>query len=82
MHFKIKKYMPTGIAAVGFVLSLVLIVSSVLLGKKEWSYELYIIRKCLFESGVLVFAECFAASIIFRLLLRKEKHEDRDSRRK
>ncbi len=82
MHSKMKKYMPTGIAAVGFVVSLGLIISSALLGKKEWSYELYIIRKCLFESGVLVFAECFAASIIFRLLLKKEKHEDRDFRQK
>ena len=79
---RIKKNMPAGIMTVGFIISLALLIMSHLTGRGHFSYESFVLGEYMREAGVLIFIECLAAAIVFKIYLKKEKSSDPGSRQK
>lgn len=79
MYNNIKKNMPTGIMAVGFIIFFFLTVFSKLAVSGEFSYNSFVMAEYLNEAALLVLFECIAGAIAFKICLKKEKSLDRDS---
>ena len=73
MFNKIKKNMPTGIIAVGFIIFSLLITLSNMTISGELSYNSLIISEYINEIALVVLFECLATAIAFKICLKKEK---------
>ncbi len=82
MYNRIKKSMPTGIMAVGFIISAILMIMSYVNSSGSFSYESFIMTEYLREATAVIFTECTVASILFRIYLRKEQSSSHDSQQK
>lgn len=82
MYNRIKKFMPTGIMAVGFAIFSILYFTGIAYSQSSFRYETFILSEHLCETAYYVFAECLIGAIVFKLCLKKEKSGDHDFEQK
>ena len=75
MFEKIKKIMPVGMALVGIIISVILIVLSRFAGA---GYHAFVTSEYMRECAMVVLAECLGSAAAFKFLLKKEKFSGRD----
>ena len=73
MFKKLKKNMPAGIVAVGFIIFSLLNTFSGNLLTGEFSYNSLVMAEYVNEISLVVLFECLASAFAFRLCLKKEK---------
>lgn len=82
MFNKLKKNMPTGIAAVGFIVFSLLTTLSNMALSGEFSYDSLIMSEYINEIALVVLFECLATAVAFKICLKKEKSADHDFQQK
>lgn len=73
MFNKLKKNMPAGIVAVGFVIFYLLNGFSDRILSGDFSYDCLVMAEYATEISLVVLFECLASAFAFRLCLKKEK---------
>ena len=73
MFKQIKKFMPTGILAVGFLIYIILNFIKLPLMNGIFRYESLLLAEQLGETASAVFAECLIAALLFKFCLIRKK---------